>query len=825
MDVRTRLRTSPGIANPDARRRATARRRAAGARRDAAAERGPDEYRPLRELGRALPASVPAELAALPQPRRRLRRPGSDGERRADPARGRTSTRSRDQPPLYGRWHALTERLLTERDGTRAHDRRTGCTSSTSTRGSARRRASAPGDPGQPGGTWTPPGTQIGARARGKPADPAGAARPAGLADRGTAHARAARGESPPSGADAAPRRSTAGSWATASRLAPRRHQPGRSALVSTTARRTLRPARRLAAGLASAGRDPWPRSSTRVNRRRGRAAPPRSRSPERGDAGRRSPTSMRRRACRSVAWRWSAPALRLALARSLLVVLLACSCWSCCSCFAAVAVVPPSSWSWRWLLLVARLRGRLRAGSTPPSLGEDGQTPGDGRRPARHARLQPGHPSSLLGPRPVEPAARPEPTAPGRFASRRRCATPTAWSRSSERGGTTSGARRRSTSRRRHRRRRRASDPLLTIPAADFSGITLPPGSSTAIGERVRRADGLPGDRHADVRAAHGPVRRLFLPNIEPHRAEQRSRCWRPTSGSSSRTWSASTTSSPASCCGASTRPTSAAATSASSGTCSAPRPPSADAEALREKLRDIPPLAPLVARPRLGDHDHREQPGERGGRAGARDPRRAAQEVPDRGRSTPTGRCWQPTRRRRSTRRPSATTRVERRLRRRGVDRRIQGATPLYEAKVDARHLLLRLRPHRRGGQGRHRRPGDDDPGWFFVIKERPGEPRFGLDTTAAGDLNVWNDLAWPDVMPGAPRACCIDGGRDADASPSSSRRRPRRGEARAVQRRPHVALDADDERRRAGLHPLQAPVLVAVHAAEMLPGADRA
>ena len=32
--------------------------------------------------------------------------------------------------------------------------------------------------------------------------------------------------------------------------------------------------------------------------------------------------------------------------------------------------------------------------------------------------------------------------------------------------------------------------------------------------------------------------------------------------------------------------------------------------------------------------------------------------------------------------------------------------------------------------GGPGRQRRAGDDDPGWFFVIKERPGEPRFGFD-----------------------------------------------------------------------------------------------
>src|SRR5690606_28932501 len=46
--------------------------------------------------------------------------------------------------------------------------------------------------------------------------------------------------------------------------------------------------------------------------------------------------------------------------------------------------------------------------------------------------------------------------------------------------------------------------------------------------------------------------------------------------------------------------------------------------------------------------------------------------------------------------------------------------------------------------------------DPGWFFVIKERPGEPRFGLDiggeqsAVEDGRVEVWNDLSWDDVTP---------------------------------------------------------------------------
>ncbi|HEU5060201.1 MAG TPA: hypothetical protein VFU21_26900 [Kofleriaceae bacterium] len=41
----------------------------------------------------------------------------------------------------------------------------------------------------------------------------------------------------------------------------------------------------------------------------------------------------------------------------------------------------------------------------------------------------------------------------------------------------------------------------------------------------------------------------------------------------------------------------------------------------------------------------------------------------------------------------------------------------------------------------------PGVGDPGWFFVISERPGEPKFGLDSEAAGEgpPDSWSSLAW--------------------------------------------------------------------------------
>ncbi|MCI0689899.1 MAG: hypothetical protein L0Y54_22070, partial [Sporichthyaceae bacterium] len=40
----------------------------------------------------------------------------------------------------------------------------------------------------------------------------------------------------------------------------------------------------------------------------------------------------------------------------------------------------------------------------------------------------------------------------------------------------------------------------------------------------------------------------------------------------------------------------------------------------------------------------------------------------------------------------------------------------------------------------------PVPADPGYFFVLQERPGQPRFGLDSTVPGDgYDTWDDLSW--------------------------------------------------------------------------------
>lgn len=70
-----------------------------------------------------------------------------------------------------------------------------------------------------------------------------------------------------------------------------------------------------------------------------------------------------------------------------------------------------------------------------------------------------------------------------------------------------------------------------------------------------------------------------------------------------------------------------------------------------------------------------------------------------------------------------------------------------PIFQAKIDPEIAFFGFPIDAETAMG-----SETDPGWFFVVQERPGEPRFGLDITAeeAGstfnDIGEWNDLAWP-------------------------------------------------------------------------------
>jgi hypothetical protein len=143
----------------------------------------------------------------------------------------------------------------------------------------------------------------------------------------------------------------------------------------------------------------------------------------------------------------------------------------------------------------------------------------------------------------------------------------------------------------------------------------------------------------------------------------------------------------------------------------------------------------------------------------------------------------------------------------------------TPLYEAKVDPDIYFFGFdldAEEARGGTG----DKDTDPaGWFFVLKERPGEPRFGLDDArGVGEPVVTvNDLAWSD-------AGTVPGGHlNAGAlvpitltAPSPARddleKQPQYDDDTRV-------VDAPTSAARWAYLLYQAPVMVAVHSAELL------
>ena len=145
-----------------------------------------------------------------------------------------------------------------------------------------------------------------------------------------------------------------------------------------------------------------------------------------------------------------------------------------------------------------------------------------------------------------------------------------------------------------------------------------------------------------------------------------------------------------------------------------------------------------------------------------------------------------------------------------------------PLFDAKVEPDIYFFGFdltEEEARGGTGD---PGDDDPGWFFVLKERPGDPRFGLDIERTGPLQVWNDLAWPDVLPAGggagPAYIRFDANTPtltltAPTDPADAEKVEQFAEDRALTW--NAQLNSAD----VAYILFQAPALVAVHAREML------
>jgi len=76
-----------------------------------------------------------------------------------------------------------------------------------------------------------------------------------------------------------------------------------------------------------------------------------------------------------------------------------------------------------------------------------------------------------------------------------------------------------------------------------------------------------------------------------------------------------------------------------------------------------------------------------------------------------------------------------------------------PLYKAELPPDIKLFGFDFKIDQAHGTEPTPGfTDDLGWFFIIQEIPGEPRFGMDITynAGSDGISWDDLAWTQLPP---------------------------------------------------------------------------
>jgi hypothetical protein len=153
----------------------------------------------------------------------------------------------------------------------------------------------------------------------------------------------------------------------------------------------------------------------------------------------------------------------------------------------------------------------------------------------------------------------------------------------------------------------------------------------------------------------------------------------------------------------------------------------------------------------------------------------------------------------------------------------------TPLYSAKVDPDIYFFGfdLTVSDAKGVTEPETPTVANAGWFFVIKERPGEPRFGFDIPAAdGDnstLISWNDLDWSRVVPAEEGVIDLDSlpkPLNLPASPPSSDGDPEQeGQLKQYKDDIQVHWDATLDAANLAYILYQVPMMVCVHASEML------
>ncbi len=155
----------------------------------------------------------------------------------------------------------------------------------------------------------------------------------------------------------------------------------------------------------------------------------------------------------------------------------------------------------------------------------------------------------------------------------------------------------------------------------------------------------------------------------------------------------------------------------------------------------------------------------------------------------------------------------------------------TPLYSAKAEPDIYFFGFDLTILEAKGDSGEDEDDEAGWFFVIKERPGEPRFGLDVPglledyAVSKVENWNDLAWSHVVENiaADKYLSLSGPRSVSVDDPPDPQ-PEDGEAHDAwqQKKEDAHLVWDNTINSAELAYIlyQVPVLIGVHSSEMLP-----
>jgi hypothetical protein len=145
----------------------------------------------------------------------------------------------------------------------------------------------------------------------------------------------------------------------------------------------------------------------------------------------------------------------------------------------------------------------------------------------------------------------------------------------------------------------------------------------------------------------------------------------------------------------------------------------------------------------------------------------------------------------------------------------------TPLYEARVKPDIFFVGFDLNAAAARGAL--PGEpataSNAGWFFVLQERPGEPRFGVDvpTVPGGEptsLVNWNSLDWGDI--GTPEGAYVKLDQTIELiawKPSDEENKPDPEDAAAQ-------WNPDTTAAQLAYILYQVPVLVAVHAHRMLP-----